>query len=115
MSAQSSLWCGTRNPVGKIGISAAIRRTILINTAIIFQEWAGRRAGLPGVLAVRFGVFQVSFDKLLTLHSEAACHAVHFFLTECRLHLPAAVGTGSAVDSGPHALRGFKDALVDLV
>jgi hypothetical protein len=36
---------------------------------------------LPGILALRFGVFQVSFDKLLTLHSESACHAVNFFLT----------------------------------
>jgi hypothetical protein len=39
---------------------------------------------------------------LRALHSETPRQPVNFFFAERRLHLPAAIGAGRAIDPGPH-------------
>jgi hypothetical protein len=52
---------------------------------------------------------------LLTLHAEPPRNTIDFLFAKPRLRPPAAVGTGGAVDPGPHTPRGLEDALVDFV
>lgn len=45
----------------------------------------------------------------------ALCQPVDFLFAKRRLYVPAAIGAGSAIDSGPHAPRNLEDALVNLL
>jgi len=100
----------------EIRISAAFGRTVFIDAAkIILQERAGSGSSLPGIVTVGVRAFQVCLDKFLALHSETLCHQVNLLFAERWRHPSTAVGTGGAVDPGPHTPSNLKDALVDLV
>lgn len=99
----------------EVRISVAVGRTVFIDAAkIILQERAGSGSSLPGIVAVCVRPLQVCLDKFLALHSETVCHPVNFLFAEGWRHLSTAVGTGGAVDPGPHTPGDLKDALVDL-
>ncbi len=89
---------------------------ILINTAaIFFQKGTRKRIRFPMFIAVIFRPFKILFYERPALHAETPRQSVDFLFTERRFYLPATVGAGSAIDSGPHPLCGLKDAPVDLV